>query len=127
MSPTPRGRATLAWWAAEIKVSRTTIANAYTRPDQLSPELRERVLATAKRIGYAGPDPVARSLRTRKAGAVGLMITELLTYSVSGPAALDFVAVLAGSCEGLGRGLRLVAVGRSRSVADGTASVLSAG
>jgi DNA-binding LacI/PurR family transcriptional regulator len=127
MSPTPRRRATLASLAAELKVSRTTISNAYNRPDQLSPALRERVLATAKRIGYAGPDPVARSLRTRKAGAVGLMITEPLTYSFSDPAALDFVAGLAQSCEELGQGLMLVAVGPSRSVADGTASVLSAG
>jgi DNA-binding LacI/PurR family transcriptional regulator len=109
MSPLPRRRATLASLAAELKVSRTTISNAYNRPDQLSDALRERVLATAKRLGYAGPDPVARSLRTRKAGAVGLMITEPLTYSFSDPAALDFVAGLAQSCT------------------EGTASVLAAG
>ncbi|MGB6762565.1 LacI family DNA-binding transcriptional regulator [Mycobacterium sp.] len=127
MSPTPRRRATLASLAAELKVSRTTISNAYNRPDQLSAALRERVLATAKRLGYAGPDPVARSLRTRKAGAVGLVITEPLTYSFSDPAALDFVAGLAQSCEGLGQGLLLVAVGPNRSVAEGTASVLAAG
>ena len=127
MSPTPRRRATLASLAAELKVSRTTISNAYNRPDQLSAELRERVLATAKRIGYPGPDPVARSLRTRRAGAVGLMITEPLTYSFSDPAALDFVAGLAQSCEEVGQGLMLVAIGPSRSVADGTASVLAAG
>jgi DNA-binding LacI/PurR family transcriptional regulator len=122
-----RRRATLASLAAELKVSRTTISNAYNRPDQLSDALRERVLATAKRLGYAGPDPVARSLRTRRAGAVGLMITEPLTYSFSDPAALDFVAGLAESCEERGQGLLLVAVGPNRDVADGTASVLAAG
>jgi DNA-binding LacI/PurR family transcriptional regulator len=127
MSATPRRRATLASLAAELKVSRTTISNAYNRPDQLSAALRERVLATAKRLGYAGPDPVARSLRTRKAGAVGLVITEPLTYSFRDPAALDFVAGLAQSCEELGQGLMLLAVGPNRSVADGTASVLAAG
>jgi DNA-binding LacI/PurR family transcriptional regulator len=113
--------------AAELKVSRTTISNAFNRPDQLSPELRERVLATAKRLGYAGPDPVARSLRTRKAGAVGLVMTEALTYSFSDPAARDFVAGVAESCEELGQGLLLVAVGPSRGLADGTSAVLSAG
>jgi DNA-binding LacI/PurR family transcriptional regulator len=127
MSPLPRRRATLASLAAELKVSRTTISNAYNRPDQLSDALRERVLATAKRLGYPGPDPVARSLRTRRAGAVGLVITEPLTYSFSDPAALDFVAGLAQSCEEGGQGLLLVAVSPSRSVADGTASVLAAG
>ena len=126
-SPTPRRRATLASLAAELKVSRTTISNAYNRPDQLSADLRERVLATAKRIGYPGPDPVARSLRTRKAGAVGLVMTEPLNYSFSDPAALDFVAGLAESCEDAGQGLLLVAVGPNRTVTDGSAAVLSAG
>ncbi len=123
----PRRRATLASLAAELKVSRTTISNAYNRPDQLSADLRERVLATARRMGYPGPDPVARSLRTRRAGAVGLVITEPLTYSFSDPAALDFVAGVAQSCEELGQGLLLVAVGPGRSVADGSAAVLGAG
>lgn len=126
-SPAPRRRATLASLAAELKVSRTTISNAYNRPDQLSADLRERVLATAKRLGYPGPDPVARSLRTRKAGATGLLITEPLTYSFSDPAALNFVAGLAESCEEAGQGLLLVAAGPGRSVSDGTNAVLSAG
>ncbi len=126
-SPLPRRRATLASLAAELKVSRTTISNAYNRPDQLSADLRERVLATARRLGYPGPDPVARSLRTRKAGAVGLMITEPLNYSFSDPAALDFVAGLAESCEQAGQGLLLVAVGPNRRVEDGSAAVLAAG
>src|ERR1700753_2347499 len=111
MSPLPRRRATLASLAAELKVSRTTISHAYTRPDQLSDALRERVLATAKRLGYPGPDPVARSLRTRRAGAVGLMITEPLTYSFRDPAALDFVAGLAESCGDARQGMLLVAAG----------------
>jgi DNA-binding LacI/PurR family transcriptional regulator len=122
-----RRRATLASLAAELKVSRTTISNAFNRPDQLSADLRERILATAKRLGYLGPDPVARSLRTRKAGAIGLVMAEPLTYSFSDPAALEFVAGVAQSCEGVGQGLLLVAVGPSRSVADGTAAVLAAG
>ncbi|EJZ09703.1 LacI family DNA-binding transcriptional regulator [Mycolicibacterium vaccae] len=126
-SPAPRRRATLASLAAELKVSRTTVSNAYNRPDQLSAELRERVLTTAKRLGYPGPDPVARSLRTRKAGAVGLVITEPLDYSFSDPAALDFVAGLAESCEAVGQGLLLVSVGPNRTLAEGSAAVLAAG
>ena len=126
-APSPRRRATLASLAAELKVSRTTISNAYNRPDQLSAELRERVLAAAKEMGYAGPDPVARSLRTRRAGAVGLVITEPLNYSFNDPAALGFVTGLAESCEAAGQGLLLVAVGPGRSVDDGAAAVLAAG
>ena len=76
-----RRPATLASLAAELGISRTTVSNAYNRPDQLSPELRRRVLDTARQLGYPGPDPVARSLRTRQAGAIGLVFTETLSYT----------------------------------------------
>ncbi|MGH3625164.1 MAG: LacI family DNA-binding transcriptional regulator, partial [Sciscionella sp.] len=103
-----RRPATLASLAAELGVSRTTVSNAYNRPDQLSPELRKRVLETARRLGYPGPDPVARSLRTRKAGAVGLLLTENLSYAFRDPAALGFLEGLALACEDAGQGLHLV-------------------
>lgn len=125
--PVPRRRSTLASLAAELKVSRTTISNAYNRPDQLSAGLRERILATAKRLGYPGPDPLARSLRTRRAGAVGLVLAEPLSYLFDDQAALGFVAGLTQSCEEVGQGLLLVATGPDRGVADGTAAVLAAG
>jgi DNA-binding LacI/PurR family transcriptional regulator len=99
---------TLASLAAELGVSRTTVSNAYNRPDQLSPELRRKVLETARRLGYPGPDPVARSLRTRQAGAVGVLLTEALAYAFRDPAALEFVAGLALACEEAGRALLLV-------------------
>src|SRR3954470_20929146 len=106
--PAPRRRATLASLAAELKVSRTTISNAYNRPDQLSADLRERVLDTARRLGYAGPDPVARSLRTRRAGAIGLIFTETLSYAFRDPAAVAFLEGLGLACESAGAGLLLV-------------------
>lgn len=98
----------MAALAAELGVSRTTVSNAYNRPDQLSSELRERVLAAARRLGYPGPDPVARSLRTRQAGAVGLLLTEALSYAFQDPAAIGFLEGLAMACEDAGRGLLLV-------------------
>ena len=85
--PNVRRPATLASLAAELGVSRTTVSNAYNRPDQLSAPLRARVLEAARRLGYPGPDPVARSLRTRRAGAVGLLLTEALSYAFRDPAA----------------------------------------
>ncbi len=98
----------MAALAAELGVSRTTVSNAYNRPDQLSPELRERVLEAARRLGYPGPDPVARSLRTRQAGAVGLLLTEALSYAFQDPAAIRFLEGLALACGDAGRGLLLV-------------------
>jgi len=105
-----RRPATLASLAAELGVSRTTVSNAYNRPDQLSAPLRTRVLEAARRLGYPGPDPVARSLRTRKAGAVGLLLTEALSYAFRDPAATGFLEGLALACEAAGQGLLLVPV-----------------
>lgn len=123
----PRRVATLASLASELGVSRTTVSNAYNRPDQLSPELRERVLLAAKSRGYAGPDPVARSLRTRRAGAVGLVLTEALSYSFRDPAAVGFLTGLAESCEAAGRGLLLIPAGPASSPEDAAAVVQQAG
>jgi DNA-binding LacI/PurR family transcriptional regulator len=107
-----RGRtrrpATLASLAAELGISRTTVSNAYNRPDQLSPQLRQRILEAARRLGYPGPDPVARSLRTRKAGAIGLIFTEGLSYAFRDPAAVAFLEGLGLACEAGGSGLLMV-------------------
>lgn len=108
VAPRARRPATLASLAAELGVSRTTVSNAYNRPDQLSPQLRERVLTAAKQLGYPGPDPLARSLRTRHAGTVGLLFTEALSYAFRDPAAVSFLSGLAQSCEDAKTGLLLV-------------------
>ncbi|MGH4014016.1 MAG: LacI family DNA-binding transcriptional regulator [Pseudonocardiaceae bacterium] len=122
-----RRPATLASLAAELGVSRTTVSNAYNRPDQLSPELRERVLATARRLGYPGPDPVARSLRTRQAGAVGLLLTEALSYAFRDPAAIKFLEGLAMACEEAGQGLLLVPASPEADERETAAAVHRAG
>ncbi len=67
-------RITVKTLADAVGVSPSTVSNAYNRPDQLSPDLRSRILATAQALGYAGPDAVARSLRSGKAGAVGRLV-----------------------------------------------------
>lgn len=109
MSAQPkRKRATLASLAEELNVSRTTVSNAYNRPDQLSEDLRTRILETAKKLGYPGPDPVARSLRTRKADALGLLLTEQLAFAVQDSAAAEFLSGLAESCGKRDRGLLLL-------------------
>lgn len=103
-----RQQATLASLAKELGVSRTTVSNAYNRPDQLSPALRQRVMDAATRLGYSGPDPVARSLRTRRAGAIGLLLTEQLSYAFRDPAAVAFLEGLTLECDQARIGLLLV-------------------
>ena len=111
-----RGRpgATLAAVAARVGVSRTTVSNAYNRPDQLSAELRDRILAAAAELGYSGPDPVARSLRTRQADAVGLIFSERLGYAFRDPGAVEFLHGLGEACTERGRSLLMIPAGPSR-------------
>lgn len=108
---------TLATLARELGVSRTTVSNAYNRPEQLSPELRERILATATRLGYAGPDPTARSLRRRRTGTIGVLFTDHLTYAFEDLASVDFLAGMAEVGQHRGAALTLVPAKPSGSVA----------
>ena len=55
---------TLLTIAKALGISRTTVSNAYNRPDQLSPARREEILAKARELGYAGPDPRAAACAT---------------------------------------------------------------
>jgi DNA-binding LacI/PurR family transcriptional regulator len=67
-------------------VSQAAVSYAFNRPDRLSNARREHILKIATEIGYAGPDPAGRSLRTGQAGALGLMITDSLRDAFDDPA-----------------------------------------
>ena len=90
-------RVTLATVAEALGVSTMTVSNAYNRPEKLSAELRERVLAKAEELGYAGPDAVARSLRRGKTGVLGVVLGEALVYAFEDPATVEFFRGLAGA------------------------------
>jgi DNA-binding LacI/PurR family transcriptional regulator len=85
-----------------------TVSNAYNRPDQLSEETRARVLAVAKELGYAGPDPAGRSLRTRRADTIGVLLTEQLPYAFADPGMVSFLHGLASGLADAGQALLLV-------------------
>jgi DNA-binding LacI/PurR family transcriptional regulator len=108
MSPRTTNRVTLATVAEAVGVSRMTVSNAYNKPDQLSPELRDRVLAAARELGYAGPDPVARTLSRGKTGSVGLVLDYPLTTAFTDPGTVQFLHGVAAGCEQEGLGLTLV-------------------
>ena len=88
---------TLATVAEALGVSAMTVSNAYNRPEKLSPELRERILAKADELGYAGPNVLARSLRLGKTGVLGVVLGEALSYAFEDPASVEWLRGLAGA------------------------------
>src|ERR687893_18783 len=109
--PAPRaeGNVTLMTVATAVGVSPTTVSNAYNRPHKLSPALRERILEAARELGYAGPDPAARSLRSGRAGSIGLLFGEELTYVFHDPGAMEFLRGLAEGTARHNTALQLIA------------------
>src|SRR4051812_33485791 len=108
MPPFATTTVTLADIAAHLGVSRTTVSNAYNRPNQLSPKLRERVLAAAGELGYGGPDPMARGLRRGQTGSLGLVFDAPLSYAFTDPAATLFLKGMASGLEVHGAALSMI-------------------
>jgi len=105
---TQQRRPTLDTVAQRVGVSRATVSNAYNRPDQLSTALRERIIATAKQLGYAGPDPVARSLATKQTGSVAFMLCGGLSSAFSDPALSIMLDALSSAVDSGERPLLLL-------------------
>ena len=100
-------RVTLQTIADDLGVSRVTVSNAFNRPDQLSAALLERVLARARELAFSGPDPLARGLRLGRAGAVGVLLDQGLSYAFADPAAVVQLDGLASELSAGGSGLLL--------------------
>ncbi len=107
-TPRSSGPVTLATIAAQLGVSRSTVSNAYNHPDQLSPQLRERILAKASELGYTGPDPVARRLRQGSAGAIGVLFSESLQNAFADSASVKFLEGVAAAGEDADSGMLLI-------------------
>ncbi|MFI5711854.1 LacI family DNA-binding transcriptional regulator [Kribbella sp. NPDC051620] len=118
-------RVTIKTVAQAAGVSPSTVSNAYNKPDQLSAAVRERVLAKAQELGYAGPDASARALRSGKAGAVGVLFTDKLSYAFSDPYAVGFLAGLAEVAEEFTTSLLLMPISSS-DIESGTNAVRQA-
>jgi DNA-binding LacI/PurR family transcriptional regulator len=101
-------RVTLQTIADRVGVSRMTVSNAFSRPDQLSSDLRGRILSAAEELGYAGPDPSARALARGKAGAVGVLLTDVLTDAFADEVATTFLGAIAEELGPTGLALTLL-------------------
>ena len=113
MKPSLKARGTLKDVAKTVGVSHTTVSNAFNRPDQLSSDLRERILAAARSMSYPGPNPAARMLRTGFARTIAVVWTDPMPHAFEDQAAAAFLAGVAEACAERDLGLLLVQGGES--------------
>jgi DNA-binding LacI/PurR family transcriptional regulator len=120
MKPSLKARGTLKDVAKTVGVSHTTVSNAFNRPDQLSSDLRERILAAARSMSYPGPNPAARMLRTGFAKTIAVVWTDPMPHAFEDQAAAAFLAGVAEACAERDLGILLVQGGESsfRSIQD---------
>jgi DNA-binding LacI/PurR family transcriptional regulator len=103
-------RATLAQVAELAGVSVMTASYTYNQPNRVSDRSRSKVLAAAARLGYAGPDPSARSLRRRSTRTLGVVMGEHLSYAFDDPQAVAFLAGVADVCADRGYGVTILPI-----------------
>ncbi|MEW9804410.1 LacI family DNA-binding transcriptional regulator [Mesorhizobium marinum] len=91
-------------------VSRGTVSNVFNRPELVRPELRERVEAAARALGYGGPDPRGRLLKEGKFNAIGFMPPGAYPIAevIRSPYGRELVLGAAQACDAAGATLSLV-------------------
>src|SRR5436190_14656576 len=104
MAPNQGRRVRLRDVAERAGVSVGSASQSFGRPELVSEQVRARVMAAAKELGYAGPDHAARQLRIGRTGVIGLIVAERLGYQFTDPAAPAFL-------RGVARGMRKAPLG----------------
>lgn len=104
-------RATLKSIASELGVTHTSVSNAYNNPAKVSGALRDRILAHARAVNYDGPHPAARSLRTGRCGAIGVIFNDQLSYAFTDAHDIAFLRGISSVCEDEGANIVLIPLG----------------
>ncbi|MFQ8430965.1 LacI family DNA-binding transcriptional regulator [Amaricoccus sp. W119] len=94
--------------AESAGVSKATVSNVFNRPELVREEVRARVLAAAKAIGYAGPDPRGRMLSAGRVNAIGVATGEPLSYFFDDPYARLMMTGITEVCDAEGIGVSLI-------------------
>lgn len=103
---------TMKTLAEQLGVSATTVSNAYNKPDRLSADLRDQILARAKELGYCGPSAAGRALRSGRTDICGFLFGAQLSQAVADPYSVVFLSGLSEAVEQYGASVLLVRVPR---------------
>lgn len=69
-------RVTIYSIAQRCAVSASTVSRAFSRPELVQPDVRDRILATAEQLGYRA-NRSARGLATGRTGSIGLLVADI--------------------------------------------------
>ncbi|MEN9935207.1 MAG: hypothetical protein RLZZ387_1786 [Chloroflexota bacterium] len=100
-------KVTITQIAKEAGVSKTAVSFAFNDPSQLSPTTVSHIHEVAERLGYT-PDPIARSMTTRRTNALGLLLPQDLATAMGNPFYAEFIRGIGAVCGDAGLTLMLV-------------------
>ncbi len=90
-----RARPNVSDVARRAQISAATVSRAFNTPDVVSPEVRERVFAAARELGYA-PNAAAKALRLQRTHTMGAIVPTL-NYDIFARMLNAFQAQLSGA------------------------------
>lgn len=93
--------------AKEAGVSKTAVSFAFNDPSQLAHSTVEHIHAVAERLGYS-PDPIARSMTTRRTNALGLLVPQDIATVMSNPFYSQLMRGIGHVCNSAGMTLMIV-------------------
>lgn len=88
-------------------VSKTAVSFAFNKPERLSQATLQHIMKIAEELGYT-PDPLARSMTTRKTGAIGLLLPQPIPEIIRNPSIPEFIEGIGEVCTEAGLSLLLV-------------------
>ena len=100
-------KVTITQIAKEAGVSKTAVSFAFNDPTQLAAATVSHIHEVAERLGYT-PDPIARSMTTRRTNALGLLLPQDLATAMSNPFYSAFIRGVGVVCGRAGMTLMLV-------------------
>ena len=90
-------RITIKDIAVKAGVSKTTVSFAFNNPEKLSAATRDKVLRIAQELGYV-PDPIARTLTTKRIGAIGLLLPQPIHEALKNPYLGELTQGIGAAC-----------------------------
>lgn len=100
-------KATISDIAREAGVSKTAVSFAFNMPGRLSAETTRHILDVARKLGYT-PNPIARSLNTRRTNALGVIVPQDIPTVLSNPFFAELMSGIGEVCNAEGMSLMIV-------------------